>query len=385
MKKKYTYSKQKIVKSDIYKVTDTLKKYNISKGPIVNAFEKKLTKITKSKYAIAVNSGTSALIAAIQSLNLKKESYVAVPNITFVASASSVVLSGYKVKLIDVDKDTGLFKINSLKQLINKYKISCLVNVHLNGNIDNLKKIYSICKKNNIKIIEDACHAFGTTYKIGNTKYNVGDNSFCDVSTLSFHPAKLITTGEGGALLTNDKRIKDNATMLINHGYESQKIRKGKYYLNYYKINKPGYNFRISDLNCALGLSQLSRFKKKLSHRRRVAKFYDGYFNNTDLVSVLKIKNNIKSAYHLYPIFINDFKSINKYQLIENLKKKNITTQIHYLPLNRQPLFKNKNFYDSDIYFEKVLSIPLHDEINFDDAKLIANTILNEIKKIKKK
>ena len=147
MKKKYTYSKQKIIKSDIYKVTDTLKKYNISKGPIVNAFEKKLTKITKSKYAIAVNSGTSALIAAIQSLNLKKESYVAVPNITFVASASSVVLSGYKVKLIDVDKDTGLFKINSLKQLINKYKISCLINVHLNGNIDNLKKFIQFVKK----------------------------------------------------------------------------------------------------------------------------------------------------------------------------------------------------------------------------------------------
>ena len=113
------------------------------------------------------------------------------------------------MKLIDVDKDTGLFKINSLKQLINKYKISCLINVHLNGNIDNLKKIYSICKKNKIKIIEDACHAFGTTYKIGDTTYNVGDNSFCDISTLSFHPTKLITTGEGGALLTNDKRIKD--------------------------------------------------------------------------------------------------------------------------------------------------------------------------------
>ena len=106
---------------------------------------KKLTKITKSKYAIAVNSGTSALIAAIQSLNLKK--LVAVPNITFVASASSVVLSGYKVKLIDVDKDTGLFKINSLKQLINKYKISCLINVHLNGNIDNLKKFIQFVKK----------------------------------------------------------------------------------------------------------------------------------------------------------------------------------------------------------------------------------------------
>ena len=102
-------------------------------------------------------------------------------------------------------------------------------------------------------------------------------------------------------------------------------------------------------------------------------------------MSVLKIKNNIKSAYHLYPIFIDDFKSINKYQLMKNLKKKNITTQVHYLPLNRQPLFKNKNFYDSDIYFEKVLSIPLHDEINLNDAKLIASTILNEIKKIKKK
>ena len=384
MKKKYTYSKQKIYKSDILKVTETLKHHNISKGPIISAFEKKLIKITQSKYAIAVNSGTSALITALKSLNLKKKSYVAVPNITFVASASSVLLSGYKVKLIDVDKDSGLFKINSFKKIINKYKISCLINVHLNGNIDNLKKIYSICKKNKIKIIEDACHAFGTSYKIRDKTFKVGDNSFCDISTLSFHPAKLITTGEGGAILTNDKKIKDKVNLLINHGYKYQKIKKGSYHLNYYKIEKPGYNFRISDLNCALGLSQLNRFNDKISHRRKIAKYYDKLFKKTDLISVLKIKDNIKSAYHLYPIFINDFKSINKYQLMENLKKKNIITQIHYLPLNRQPLFKSRKFPDSDVYFEKVLSIPLHDEINFKDAKLIANTILNEIEKIKK-
>ena len=385
MKKKYNYSKQTIRKSDILKVTDTLKNYNISKGPIISAFEKKLIKITQSKYAIAVNSGTSALITAIQSLNLKKNSYIAVPNITFVASASSILLSGFKVKLIDVDKYSGLFKIDSLKKLIKKYKISCLVNVHLNGNIDDLKKIYLICKKNNIRIIEDACHAFGTSYKIKDTTHIIGDNSFCDVSTLSFHPAKLITTGEGGAILTNNKKIKDRANLLINHGYEYQKIKKGSYFLNYYKIKKPGYNFRISDLNCALGLSQLNRFKKKISHRRKIAKIYDEYFKRTDLVSVLKIKDNVKSAYHLYPIFINNLKLVNKYQLMENLRKKNISTQIHYLPLSRQPLFKSKKFPDSDNYFDKVLSIPLHDEINFKDAKFIANTILNEITKIKKK
>lgn len=381
--KTYTYSKQKIITSDIRRVLSTLKKDLLSRGPNVTKFEDKLCSLTKSKFAIAVNSGTSALIAAVQSLSLKKNSSIIVPNITFIASASAALLSGYNVILADVCKNTGLLKINELKKVINSKNISCLINVHLNGNIENLKEIYLICKKKNIKIIDDACHALGTTFTLNNKKYSIGDNSFCDITTLSFHPTKLITTGEGGAILTNNKKIHDKIRLIVNHGYKKTKLKEGKYSHNYYKIDNPGYNFRMSDLNCTLGLSQLSRIKKKIEHRKKIANFYNKIFKDNQFIKVLEIKKNVNCAYHLYPIFIIHSK-INKFQLMYNLKKKKIITQIHYLPLNKQPLFKSNSFPNSEIYYKRVLSIPIHEGIQIKDANNIANIILNEIKKIAK-
>ena len=205
--RKYSYSKQSIDISDIKVVSETLKSKSLSRGPLVKKFEKKLANLTGSKYSLVVNSGTSALILAIQSLSLPKKSYIALPNITFVATANSVLLSGYKVLLIDVDSETGLVDCQKLEKKIKNRNISCFINVHLNGNIEKLNKIYNLCKKKNIKIIDDACHALGTKYYINNKNYKICDNSFCDISTLSFHPAKIITSGEGGAILTNKKKI----------------------------------------------------------------------------------------------------------------------------------------------------------------------------------
>lgn len=382
--KSYSYSKQDINKSDLTSIIETLKSHQLSKGPAVVKFENELKKVTNSKYVVAVNSGTSALIGAIKSLNLKKKSVILVPNITFVATASSALLTGYKVELIDVSKKTGLVEENDLIKKLRNKKISCFINVHLNGNICNLRAIRQICKRNNVKIIDDACHGLGTKFNINKKRYRIGDNKFCDISTLSFHPTKLITTGEGGAILTNNKSIFKNVKKIINHGYEPLKIKKGKYTHNYYKIVSPGYNFRISDLNCSLGISQLKRFNSKINQRRKIAKFYDIFFKKNQNIDTLKIKKFIKCAYHLYPIFIKKEKKINKIQLIKKLRDKNIITQIHYLPLNHQPLFKknNKSFLKSNEYFQKVLSIPIHYDIKLQDAKYIAKTINDEVEKL---
>lgn len=382
--RKYSYSKQNINKSDLISVTKALKYHPLSRGPVVDKFENELKKVTNSKYAIAVNSGTSALIGAIKSLNLKKNTIILVPNITFVATANSILLSGYKVELVDVSEKTGLVEVDELSKKIKNKKISCFINVHLNGNISDLKKIHQICKKNNIKIIDDACHAIGTEFKIQNTKYKIGDNKFCDISTFSFHPTKLITTGEGGAILTNKKSIFRKLKQITNHGYEPFKIKKGKYSHNYYKIITPGYNFRISDLNCALGVSQLKKFNLKIKHRRKIAKFYNFFFKDNENINTLDVKNYVKCSYHLYPIFIKNFKKINKIKLIKKLKNRKILTQIHYLPLNHQPLFKKENkFYTkSNEYFQKVLSIPIHDDIKLKDAKYIAKTINEEVEEL---
>ena len=146
------------------------------------------------------------------------------------------MLSGYKVLLVDVDETTGLVNLKNLKKTIKGKKVSCFINVHLNGNIEDIEKIYQFCKKRNIKIIDDACHALGTTYYLKGNHLKICNNSFCDISTLSFHPTKLLTTGEGGALLTNNKYIYNRALSLMNHGYQANKIKNGKYFHDYYFI-----------------------------------------------------------------------------------------------------------------------------------------------------
>ena len=382
--KLYTYSKQKIIKSDLKEVSKTLYYKKLSRGSLVTKFEKEISKQTNSRFTIAVNSGTSAIILAIQSLSLEKNTYIAVPNITFVGTANSVLLSGYKVLLIDVDETTGLVDVNNLKKKIKKKKVSCFINVHLNGNIEDLEKIYKFCKRRNIKIIDDACHALGTTYYVNRNYLKICNNSFCDISTLSFHPTKLITTGEGGALLTNNKNIYKRALSLMNHGYQPNKIKKGKYFHTYYKVFYPGYNFRLSDINCALGYNQIKRIRKKIKHRQKIALFYDNYFKNNKNFSTIPIKKTVKSAYHLYPLQIKNYNEINKIKLMSKLKQKKILTQIHYLPLNNHPLYKSrdKNFPGSQKYFKKSFSIPLHEDITLKDAKKIAKIINEEYSKI---
>ena len=382
--KKYSYSKQKIDKLDINEVKKTLKSNSISRGPLIKKFESELSSVTGSKYSVVVNSGTSALILAVQSLSLKKNTYIAIPNITFIATANSVLLSGFKVLLVDVDSKTGLVNYDTLKKTIKNKNVSCFINVHLNGNLGDLKKIHSLCKKNKIKIIEDACHALGTTYYFNKKKFKACDNSFSDISTLSFHPAKIITSGEGGALLTNNRKIYQKALTLMNHGYQKSYIKKKGYKHEYYKILYAGYNFRLSDINCALGYSQIKKIKKKLERRHKIANFYDNCFKKSEHFEIVKIRKNVTSAYHLYPLQIKEFNKFNKIKLMNNLKKKNIFTQIHYMPLNRQPLYKMKNskFPGSQIYFEKSLSIPMHDDITLSDARRIVNIIKNEYAKI---
>ncbi len=379
-----TYSKQKIIKSDLKEVNKTLYFKKLSRGELVNKFEKALCEFTNSKFAISVNSGTSALILAVQSLSLKKNTYIAVPNITFVGTANAVLLSGYKILLIDVDETSGLVNLDNLKKTIKNKKVSCFINVHLNGNIENLEKIYKFCRKKNIKIIDDACHALGTKYFLNKKNLNVCDNSFCDISTLSFHPTKIITTGEGGALLTNKKEIYRKAQALMNHGYKSSKIIKGRYSHDYYKIYFPGFNFRLSDINCSLGFNQMKRIKKKIKHRQKIASFYDNFFNKSANFNIIPIRKTVKSAYHLYPLQIKKFKKINKLKLMNKLKNKKIFTQIHYLPLNKQPLYRSKDKYfpGSKKYFEKSFSIPLHEDINLGEAAKIAKIINEEYSKI---
>ena len=387
MKNTKFYSRQYIDKDDIKSVVKSLKSNFLTTGPLNKLFEKKVRNFCQSKFCILVNSGTSALIASLHSINLKKNDIVLVPAISFVATANCASLLGLKVKFIDVDAKTGLINPETLKKALKKNKAKAIINVHLNGNIGDLRPIFKICKKKNIKIIEDACHAFGTEIKNGKKFYRIGSNKYSDITTFSFHPVKTITTGEGGAILTNNKKYYDYIKKYINHGMFPKPLEEKKYSWNYYDMDFPGSNFRMSDINCALGISQLKKTKKFIQKRQKIAKFYDNFFaKHKNIIELIKIKKNIKSSYHLYPIQIKFKKyKINKFEMLNKLLKIGIRCQIHYKPITLNSFYLQKNKLDgSKNYYENTFSIPIHYSMNLSDATYVARNIVKIFKKLKK-
>ena len=385
MKNTNFYSRQYIDKKDIDSVVKCLKSNFLTTGPLNKIFEKKINKFCDSKFCVPVNSGTSALIAALLSMDLKKNDIVLVPAISFIATANCASLLGYKVKFIDVDSKNGLIDPKTLEKVLKKNKIKVLINVHLNGNAGDLRSIFKTCRKNNVKIIEDACHAFGTEITYEKKPYKIGSNKYSDITTFSFHPVKSITTGEGGAILTNNKKYYEKMKKYISHGMFAKSLVEKKYKWNYYDMDFAGYNFRLSDINCALGITQLDKIKKFIKKRNEIAKFYNNFFlKYEDIISVLKIKKNIKSSHHLYPIQI-DFKKykINKLEMLSKLLKIGIRCQIHYKPINYNSFYAQKESLNgSKKYFENTFSIPIHFNMNLNDAKYVSKNIIKIFKEI---
>ena len=388
MKNTKFYSRQHIDKKDIDSVVKCLKSDYLTTGPLNKIFENKINKFCNSKYCVPVNSGTSALITALFSMDLKKKDIILIPAVSFIATANCASLLGYKVKFIDVDKENGLINPTTLKKVLKKNNIKVLINVHLNGNVGDLKYIFEICKKNNVKIIEDACHAFGSEINYDKKTYKIGSNRYSDITTFSFHPVKTITTGEGGAVLTNNLKYYNNIKKFISHGMYFKPLEEKKYKWNYYDMDFPGYNFRMSDINCSLGISQIDKTKKFINKRNKIEKFYINYFlKYKNSISIIKINKNVKSSYHLFPIQI-DFKkyNINKLEMLNKLLKMNIRCQIHYKPINHNFFYSNNNrLLGSEKYFNNTFSIPIHFNMNLNDAKYVAENIVRIFEKLKNK
>ncbi|MDC0938722.1 aminotransferase class I/II-fold pyridoxal phosphate-dependent enzyme, partial [Candidatus Pelagibacter sp.] len=251
------YGKQFIDKKDIRMVANSLTNDLITTGPYVKKFENKLNKFFKSKYSFACSSGTAAIHLAMLSINLKPNDIILMPAVNFIASYNIAKIMNLKVYLVDVDEFTGQITPNKVLECIRENKLSkikaLLVMFH-GGYPEYLKKFYDIKKKYNFYIIEDACHALGSKYKYNKKLFKVGSCKHSDISTFSLHPVKTITTGEGGVITTNNPKIAKNITLFRSHGM----IRNKKKYWNY-DIISHGFNYRISDINCALGLSQLKK------------------------------------------------------------------------------------------------------------------------------
>ena len=303
--KKIFYNKQFIENADILSVKNSLKNELITNGPRVKVFENLLKKKLKSRFAVCCNSGTSALHLALMATNIKKGDIVIIPSINFISSFAMLSLRGAKIYLADVSKETGQSTPESIEECIKKNrlkKINLIVTMFLGGSPYNVADFFKLKKKYKCLIIEDACHALGASYKVNKKIYKIGSCKHCDISTFSFHPVKTITTGEGGALTTNNFNFYKRALILRSHGI----IRNEKKYFEY-QINELSNNYRLSDINCSLGISQIFKLEKILKKREKLYRYYCYKLRDLNhLIYIPQIKD-VNPSYHLFLVSFKNF------------------------------------------------------------------------------
>ena len=383
------YGKHHIDNSDIKSVIKTLKSDYLTQGNQIKKFEEDICKFTGAKYSVVLSSGTSALFLIGKLLGWNKKDYILTTPITFVASANAVLYSMANIEFVDIDADTYNisvdhleYKIKSLKK--RKKKISAVIATDFAGNPCDWSKLKAIAIKYKFKLINDNCHALGAKYK-NNQKYTLKYADFC---TLSFHPVKVITTGEGGALLTNNKKFRDKAEHYASHCKINLNNSSKPWS---YDILDLGYNFRITDFQCALGISQLKKIKFFLNYRKKIALIYDDLFKNNKLLKIPPKTKNSVHAYHLYPLVI-DFNKIskNKRYLFEFLKGKGYDLMVHYPPIHLFTLYKKKfNFKKGDYpyaekFYQNEISLPIFYKLEIKEVKRLAGLILNFLDRYKK-
>lgn len=374
------YGKQSIDEDDLKAVVETLKSDWLTTGPKVEQFENAICDFTNSKFAIAVNSGTAALHSSLFAINIKKGDEVIVPCMTFASTANSVVMQGGTPVFVDVNEGDLLINPNKIEEKINK-TTKAVIAVDYAGHAADYNRLKEITKKYNLNLIADACHAIGGKFE----DKNVGE--IADLSTFSFHPVKHITTGEGGIITTNNKNYYDRMKFFRNHGITSDHREREKNDSWFYEMIDIGYNYRISDIQCALGISQLTKLESWVNKRQKIAKIYDNLFKNVEFIDPLHVNNNISHAYHLYVVRINFSKtSINKADLFKELKKQKIGINVHYIPVHLHPYYKkNFNTKDGDCpvgeqAYNEIVSLPIFPKMSEEDVGRVFKALINILK-----
>ena len=372
------YGRQHVDSQDIRLVSKALKEDLITTGKYVKKFENKISKFLKVKYAASCNSGTAALHLALMAIGLEKDDVVIMPAINFIAVYNMARFMNAKIFLADVDPLTGQMTLKTLSDCIknNKLKrIKAIVTMYLGGYPENVIEFYNIKKKFNCYFIEDACHALGSKYLFNKKFLPIGSCKHSDISTFSLHPVKTITSGEGGLVTTNNKLFYNRIISLRSHG-----INKDKNFHWKYNLSESGFNYRLSDMNCALGLGQLKKINKFINYRKRVFNFYSSELKkivNTILLPSYKIS---KPSYHLFLISINFAKiRSTKDKFLKFLRKNNILCQYHYIPIYKFKVFNKKinlNFYrGAEFYYKNTTSLPIFYGLNISFQRIVINKI----------
>jgi UDP-4-amino-4,6-dideoxy-N-acetyl-beta-L-altrosamine transaminase len=376
-----------IDKDDIASVTEILKSDFITQGPKVKEFEDALCKYTGAKYAVVVSNGTAALHISCLAAGIKTGDEVITSPITFAASANCVLYCGGKPVFADIYEDTTNIDPHEIEMRITT-KTKALIPVHFTGQPYDLEEVSDIAKKNHLVVIEDAAHALGAEYCVQKQGRKgewrkVGNSQFSDMTVLSFHPVKSITTGEGGAVLTNDRGLYKKLLMYRNHGItrESPALFKKNEGPWYYEMQKLGFNYRITDFQCALGISQLRKIDKFIRRRREIAKIYSDELSKLDGIFLPVAKPTVRSSWHIYCIRLKEPSSRNR--IFRRLRDSNIGVQVHYIPVYFHPYYRQLGYgkgvcKNAERFYQQTISIPIHPSMTHRDV----NYVIKKLKEV---
>lgn len=362
-----SYAKQSIDEEDVQHVVEVLTSDFLTQGPQVPAFESAVAKYCGAAHAVAVNSATSALHLACLALGLSEGDIGWTVPLTFVASANAFRYCGAKVDFVDVNASNGLICVDALKTKLQQAHASgCLPRVltvvHYAGSVCDMQRIHELCGQYNVKIIEDASHAIGARYK----DLPVGQCQFSDICVFSFHPVKIITSAEGGMLTCKEQSLADKLIALRGHGIYRSHAAQDEPWL--YEQMDLGFNYRMSDIHAALGLSQLGKIDQFIERRNEQAAFYHEKLSQLPL-TLLQTPEGVYSAWHLYVVRVNNASKVARKELFSELAKVGIRPQVHYIPVHTQPYYQALGYSwgdypNAEAFYNSCITIPLYPSLS---------------------
>jgi perosamine synthetase len=376
--KKIPYATQCIEEEDILAVADALRSSNLTQGPLVEEFEKNIAHYCGVKYAVAVSSGTAALHIACLAAGVSAGDEVITSANTFAASANCILYCGGKPVFADIGWDTALIDPVDIRKKLTK-KTKAIIPVHFAGQPADMEEISKIAKENNLKIIEDAAHAIGAKYRLTNGQdwIKVGSCFHSDMTILSFHAVKHITTGEGGMVLTNQQDLYEKLIFFRSHGItRSVKYMKKTEGPWYYEMHELGFNYRLTDIQCALGSSQLKKLDKFIVRRKEIAKIYDEAFSGMERIDFIKEKEGFDSSRHLYVVLVENRKNVFNWLIAET----NVGVNVHYIPVYFHPYYRKLGYERglcpiAEEYYSRAISIPMFPKLSDEEVEYVIGKI----------
>lgn len=376
------YGQQWLDEDDIAAVVHTLRQPFITQGPQISEFEGKVAEHVGAKYGIAFSNGTAALHAACYAAGITQGDEVITTPITFVASANCALYRGARPVFVDIDNESYNLNPQLLEEAITP-QTKAIIPVDFTGQPADLDRIRSIAERHHLVVIEDAAHAIGATYK----GRKVG--SLSDMTMFSFHPVKHITTGEGGMIVTDSDDYAERLRLFRSHGVTKNNIQadEGPWY---YEMTELGYNYRMTDIQAALGLSQLKKLDRFVALRRKWAHFYDKAFGEMDELTVPKQLAGSDSSWHLYVLRLNlDLLKVGRKQIFEALRAENIGVQVHYIPVHLQPYYQQLGYQKglcpvAENWYKEVLSLPLFPKMTEADVDSVISAVRKVVQQYRK-